>query len=333
MSNPPEKVLQIYVVESQGKFYLSDIPINTYMNRYCSETRLSKLFINGSLPNPSFHNAWVVVDKIPEVIHHFEKQPRVNYRYHLIDESLCNDHFPLEMPQSEVQLECSTDWKPELAHMRSLYTLLSDEVEPLKVNDPFEIVAHIKAPKIIAPGVFSFPIKPEDSWRGDKNTKIERRDIQHTVLSQLMFPSLIIHNSSARLSSHDSYKIIRAHVQQNIDPRVAKITSDYDFCFTVVKILAQVPHEEMFRTIFAKRLKTTKKWITAKEVKCFEMTWNPENYRGYTPIHGFEAENEDALAVKIDEYLDDLMAMINEPLKECSACKGLGVVTIGLNKK
>jgi len=69
--------------------------------------------------------------------------------------------------------------------------------------------------------------------------------------------------------------------------------------------------------------------VSVREAKIFEMTHAESNYKGYTPIQGFEADNEAMLKEQIDNYLADLMDKINEPLVECPYCKGRGVILNG----
>lgn len=62
------------------------------------------------------------------------------------------------------------------------------------------------------------------------------------------------------------------------------------------------------------------------------MTNKSDNYKGYTPIDGFEAESLQELHNNIKEYLEELIGMINEPLSECEHCNGYGHVLTSFNK-
>ena len=63
-----------------------------------------------------------------------------------------------------------------------------------------------------------------------------------------------------------------------------------------------------------------------EEIEIFEMTHTGKNYSGYTPIQPITANSQQELKDKIDNYLEELMAYINEPLIECEHCRGLGYV-------
>lgn len=56
---------------------------------------------------------------------------------------------------------------------------------------------------------------------------------------------------------------------------------------------------------------------------------NNRGYEKYTLITPFGAENQEALKEYIDEYLEELIIVINEPVCECDKCEGQGVL---LNK-
>jgi hypothetical protein len=146
-----------------------------------------------------------------------------------------------------------------------------------------------------------------------------------------VYPALTIHERPCKLTSKQTYDIVREHVKLNINPKVAKITSDYDFCFTVKKIIPiarPYSYEYDARSPWSRRRKPEMKtrWVGDKEIDCFEMTSTEDHYKGYTPIKPFEGKSEDDLKDNIDAYLETLMAYINEPMKECPTCNGVGVL-------
>ena len=137
------------------------------------------------------------------------------------------------------------------------------------------------------------------------------------------------------------YDITRQYIKENIDNSVAKITSDYDFCFAVKKIVKLLQPETItYQNIFGRTKKerekiryTTKEY---KEITIFEMTHKQENYKGYTAIEPMYANNEDELKQKIDTWLKELITAINEPLVQCTHCNGTGyeekIIKIDTNK-
>jgi hypothetical protein len=54
------------------------------------------------------------------------------------------------------------------------------------------------------------------------------------------------------------------------------------------------------------------------------MTHAQSKYNNYTVIQPIFADNENQLKEKIDSFLDELITIINQPLKLCEHCNGTG---------
>ena len=52
----------------------------------------------------------------------------------------------------------------------------------------------------------------------------------------------------------------------------------------------------------------------------------PKLYQGYPIIQGFRGKNHEDLKNNIDDYCRNLIEIINQPLVDCSYCKGYGVI-------
>ena len=144
----------------------------------------------------------------------------------------------------------------------------------------------------------------------------------------MLVPDLAIHNRPCSLSQDNTYKIIRSYIKNNINGKYARVTSDYDFCFTVTKVINIKPYihtseqtKSNGRSYAKPRIK--KREINTKEFKIFEMC-PKKPYQGYTPIKGFTGENLLDLSNNIKSYLDELMSVLNSPLTECPCCDGTG---------
>lgn len=153
-------------------------------------------------------------------------------------------------------------------------------------------------------------------------------------LNEMLVPSVAIHNTPCKVDSVTTYRIIRNWVIENIDPKVAKITSNYDFCFTIkklIKVKAFTSSREITkangRSYRKPRYNT--KLVTDREVEIFEMTHDQSNYKGYTAIKGFKGDSLIDLAENIKLYLDELVSYINEPVEDCSHCGGTGCIIKG----
>ena len=331
--------MKIYAIKTPTGFFISMKPSGYIYSG--DEKILSNYFFDGVKAEPTFHPTWGVIKSQPMKVSHMEKQPNINHRYHLIDESLKSEKFPLEMIREDVAEYINYSWemKDEYSHLSSLYKMIYDVQPDIEIVDEFEFIIVLETGEIEEPKKMKY-----EAWitqyTSDGLKNITNKDIVHQLIDQIVFPSILIHETPCTLSSKESYDIVRRHVQNNIDPKVAKITSDYDFCFTVQK---RVPLAEPYKyqvdlnnSIFNKRKRKPNIVTRIQEERllpCFEMTYSPQNYKGYTPIKPFEAQNENELKEQIDEYLSELMSKINEPLKECPTCCGVGFLYKGLQEE
>ena len=162
----------------------------------------------------------------------------------------------------------------------------------------------------------------------------------YSDIERMLTPEFLLHNRPCTLSSDQVYKIVRAHIKENINPSAAEITSDYDFCFKVARKIAHKPisHKQEItkangRSYTHPRFKTYT--TTYKLVDIFEMTPASRKYQGYTPIQGWSADNLEDMKEQVKTYLDTLMKEINTEYVECECCNGVGVIVnkIGTNQR
>lgn len=169
--------------------------------------------------------------------------------------------------------------------------------------------------------------------RYKKYTSLKNARILAQLLDRILFPSLILPQRPCRLSSQQTYNIVRQYVKNHIDPKVAVITSDYDFCFTVRKrIPLAVPHKytvDVNKAYKRQKPKYVDKVRDERQETIFEMTYAPKNYDNYTPIKGFQASTQAELKGMIDDYCQRLITHINTPLEECETCGGRGIIWKG----
>ena len=161
----------------------------------------------------------------------------------------------------------------------------------------------------------------------------EYDDDNDTILcdkcDKMIFPEIMLSSRPCSISSKYFYDIISQYVINNIDTKVARITSNYDFCFTVKKVIPLIePERVTYQKYFARTKKERAKIHYAikevKEVEIFEMTHDQKKYQSYTVLQGLFAQNEHELKEKIDTFLSDLIETINKPLKLCPHCNGSG---------
>ena len=326
--------IKIYALESDSGFYITD-NLSQNTNIYTT-IKIFSLFFDGQNPEKTFHSNWAFIPKKPSKIEKIVPVKRVNHRFVLADIKLISENIPLEISKSEAgdNSECGEFiWKDKYQMYRSLYIPIYDELPEEREEIIFEFTVIGKVSNVKPPPEFRYPCSSEYESYSRKMEKvfIDRNQIIHQEIDKIIFPSLILHEQPVKLSSEDTYKIIREHIKRNINPKVAKITSDYDFCFTVEKIISLAkPYQTKYEyTPMGKRkIEVRTEYRSDRLAPCFEMTHDRANYQKYTSIKGVEGNSELELKEQLDAYLSELMAKINEPLAECPNCNGCGVINI-----
>jgi hypothetical protein len=206
---------------------------------------------------------------------------------------------------------------------RSLYVEISDPQPDKEVDDTFEFVELFDVGEIKSPPEIKYPINERLVSYSDKKVTdyVTNGSLEHQVLDKIIFPAIMIHETPCRLSSKDTYNLVREHIKRNINPKIARVTSDYDFCFEVAKVIGMADaREEKFTPIYhsgRRKPRVETRLVSTRQVRVFEMTSDKDKYGDYTVIDGFEGKTEADLKQQIDIYLEELMKYINEPLKDC----------------
>lgn len=321
-------MIDIIAIKTNSGFYATDnVESKGYFN-----SKLSNLFVDGQVKfTPSWKKDWFFTPLSPTSLTMLVSQPPINERYELKDP----DTFPnlkTVCLYEDVHLGYDDDseqrsFTDEFKRVSSLYEFKQDTPEPKHEAVDFNWIVFAEIEEINEPGKFNYSFAGYPTIL-PKNFPID----------EMLTPPLVIHEKPAFLTSKESYRIIRAYVQSNINPKVAKITSDYDFCFTVKKRLPIKPYESKYETkkangrSYAKpRFSTT--YHKERQVQCFEMTHNEASrgtsgHKGYTVIDGFRGESQEDLKQTIDAYLLSLITEINLPLKDCECCGGTGIELI-----
>lgn len=324
-------MLDIQAIKTNKGYYISKGIVHQSWIDYS----LREFLFDGEKPKPSFDRNWDLIKDKPIKVSRMVHQPNINYRFILTDDSIASDKIPLEIKQEDVgdtkDCEGQVIWKPELAMYRSLYELVSDEQPDLEVIEEFTFTILFEIGEILPPPYFVYPTMKFGIFGGKIETpSITNHDIQHQELDRIIFPSLLVHETPCKLSSEDTYKIVREYINTHINSAVAVVTSNYDFCFEVAKrIPLAKPYNQTYKyegRSRRSRPRVETRLIKDRQVKFFEMTHEKAHYSGYTPIQGFEGKNEADLKEQIDSYLGELITAINEPATECPSCNGQGVI-------
>ncbi|MCP4539440.1 MAG: hypothetical protein GY832_20070 [Chloroflexi bacterium] len=321
--------MKIFAIKTQKGYYITD---DVNADRW-HKNGFVNLFFDGEKPKPTFHKSWCFIPKEPTKIERLVPQDNTNHRYELIDPSMVSDKFPAIFQRDEVATYVDYEWAwcEEYKHLRSLYKPVSDSQPDVMKNIQFIFEVILELNEIVEFNGFSYPAQT-GRYRSDGMGTITQDNARNQILDRILFPAIVLPMKPCRLSSKESYQIVREYIKQHINLNVAEITSDYNFCFTVERrVLLRDPYTSR-REIKTARGKSYKKrryretYVKSRSVEVFEMTWSPENYKGYTPIKGFEGKSWDDLKAQVDTYCQELIEIINKPIKDCPHCNGMGVL-------
>lgn len=299
-SGNSETLKLIGIVANNAVFLSSNIKGDSYYNSYRS---LKGFFFDGELAKETYKGDWFQLGSIPKKITEKKPQRQINIRYELKEGFQVTDLTPETLTPQEIE--------DEFEDVYGLYTRKYDLEEEGFEDIDFKL-------NIIAEIDGNFEIKRQDY------------DLKHSLLDKITTHPVLLVNKPCELSKKQSYNIIREHIKQNIDPKYAEITSDYDFCLTVKKKIEIEPEAYQVNLNAGYSRRKPKYETRFKRARAIEIyKTSPEGYQGYPTIENFTGKNADDLKGNVDKFLEELMEKINEPLVECKCCKGLGVVLNG----
>ncbi|WP_340619308.1 hypothetical protein [Xenorhabdus siamensis] len=314
-----KKVLQINIIKTDiGKCFIASGDNPNYNHHYM---QIDKLFFDGQKPKRTFREGWFEISSYPKKVERLITGEKQNKRFKLKDKEIVNSKLPLEIMYSDIH-------KFDESILDSLYSITYDIVPDylLSIDVEFNLLCEVDNFKD-APE-FNYPAgKKMDFLNNQYN--VTNLNIKHSLVDRIILPAPLLANSPCEISSKEMYDLVRQHVKDNINPELARITSDYDFCFEVKKIIPLLePHTYSYRDVFARtkkqRQKLHFKTVKSKDISIYEMTHEQQNYKGYTAIKGFSASNEWELKEMIDNFLSELMNTINAPIEQCPHCNGTG---------
>lgn len=329
-----DKPTQILAIKTDDGYYITGERYYTRNNA----TAMRSLFFDGQKPELTFDQHWVKIKKEPKMVEHELPSKNVNHRFELKDSTMESDKFPLVFQRDDVTDYDDYDytWKDEYSNLESLYKLVSDELPIRKelIDFNFEIIMEVEGIKEYKD--FSYDVQKTD-WEHEGLRTLTPQDLSHQHIDKMLFPEILLPTKPCMFTSEQAYKIVRQHVKQHINLEIAHITSDYNFCFTVKKLIALDNPLEVKNEILNARGRSYKnrryrsRYVTTREVEVFEMTYSPNNYNGYTPIREFRGKDQDDLENNINTYLSELIEIINTPLVDCPHCKGMGIVETNID--
>lgn len=325
------KILNIIGIKTPQGIFISNFNGKERNYKYAN---LNGYKVNNETPKLSFDSNWNIVNEEPKIITISQPPLKENYRYALKDISMASDKIPAELSREEANYveDYEWVWKDEYAHLISLYKLEYDEIEQpdKEIEFVYQQIVEVDGLKNIKD--FDWEIyKTEWIHKGTQNVSIENFKFQ--LIDKIMFPKLYYQQyCPVTLPSKTFYDIIRYYIKNNINPIVAEITSDYDFCFTVKKKVKRIEplvvKKEQLKSngrSYAKPKFTTKVHQYAGSFVIFEMTHKDKCYNNYPVLPDIIGDNIDELQKKIDNILHKLIEFINKPVTICECCNGTGI--------
>ena len=290
--------------------------------------------VNGKPPEPSFVSNWYFSASKPKDLAVKQSANHINYRFELINKEMASDKIPALLLRDQACTKSEEhswewDWRPEFAHLRSLYNELHDIIPQNPKKLEFELNIIMEVNSILPPPQFSYPAVTTGGF-GNRERTIGINDIEVCLLDKLTFPTIMQHTRPCRLSSKDVYDALRTAIRLGIDPAVATISSDYDFCLQVDKLIPLADPQIYDACVSigsrSRRSQYVKRVRTHDKVPFFQMTHAQENYKGYTPIDPLVGENSEDLKKNLNALIEDTLTAINKPIQRCTHCGGLGYI-------
>ena len=339
-----------YYSTNVGNFFCIVKGSSYYGNSTLTSNRIVQ--INGvDVRNLPLLNGWYHLDTELKNFKASKQSTTKQVGWKLKNPDIASEKIPLTLTTEELKKTWDTEDDAEsfsglYASIASLYEpeliVLPEEIEPIEVE--LVKLRDLEVENYNTPTAMKFKYRD-----GNYNEPVREGDLSAVAvfsdIERMLTPEFLLHTRPCSLTSQQVYKIVRAHIQNNIDGKVARITSNYDFCFEVQRVVQHKP-VEIKREKLTASLKSyrpprfTTSVSTNKLVKLFSMTWagadkGNKGYGDYPIIDGWKADSLQELYDNMQQYLSDLMQEINKPVVECEHCSGTGQVvnTIGTNTR
>lgn len=316
---------EIYVIETDKCCFISDCNATSGYNYTYHHCEIMNYYFNGEKPERTFYPNWLKISKFPEKVEKLISGKRKNERYRILNPDAVSKAYPEEIPYKE-----SKNYDEYV--LDSLYKLEYDEVEPYMedITKDFTIVKLMKIDNFKEAESISFEGVQRLSFK-DVKYEITNANVQHSLIDKMIFPEVLLHNCVSKFTSKQMYDITRNYIRNNIDSKYAKITSDYDFCFEVRKLIPlPEPEAITYQNIFARTKKERERIRTSikryNESLIFSMTNDIDKYQKYPIIPEMVANSESELKEKVNKWLEGIISEINKPLVVCPHCHGNGVI-------
>ena len=295
--------------------------------------------LNGSI---SLQAGWNHLKDVFEITSYetLQNGSTVTVGYVLKISSVANDEIPLNLTAEEVGSyydddEEETVWT-NYNDYKALYKPVTETLPSVWKEVPFEleVIREIQIDNYETPLQMTIgtPVRmQEPNWQSsDDLSKV----VLYEDIERILTPEFLLHERPCQLAPAQLYSIIRNWIKMNINPKVAFISSDYDFCFSVKRRIAIKPvtvkteiKNQRGRSYATPKFTT--KQVAYKDEMLFEMA--PKAYNNYPVLTHWYASNLKDMAEQLKQYLQDLMDEINAEVVECEHCKGVGAIVTKIN--
>lgn len=268
----------------------------------------------------TFHSQWVSSPGLPNAVEKFVTGKKENERYELKPEypADCPMARNLPMVDERGNKYWSDDfqWRDILGAYDFKFEVVPDYYEPVE----FECVVLGEFSGFHPPQhEFSYPLPK--TYDGPQ-IHLTAKDVSHQLLDSMVFPEFVLADRPCRLTEEQSFRIVREFLRTNIDPRYAKLASDYEFTVRVEKVIPLArPYPTKRNVSHSRRPRYTEIMITDRKAEIYHLD-SKQGKDKKTLM--FAGDSQDDLTDKIDAYLADLKQTINAPLAECKHCDGKG---------
>lgn len=287
--------------------------ITVAINKEWHTTQLDKDFLfDGQKALATNKKGWFELHSLPKKVEKLISPPQIISCYKLKEGFVCTDKLPQEVTSSFFSWDDDNE-EYENAEIKGLYEPVYEQKEPYLENVEFEIstIAHKNSN-------WQFIVAP--------------KNVQHLLVDEITKHPALLQDEQCFLTTEESYQRIREFIKLNINPRAAYISSDYNFHFEVVKKITLHEKEKFQRNAkpFAKRPKYVDDYRDDRKISVYDIIPKEDKRASYSKhshiAPKFEGANYEDLENNINNYLNELIEKINEPVKDCPHCQGRGVI-------
>jgi hypothetical protein len=318
-----DKVLTILCIKTDKGCFISDCKATGGYDYDYHRTKLTDLFFDSKHPTETYCKNWYFIEQYPVTIQRECRGEIINKRYELLDWTLESEKMPKVIPYEE-----ESNYNSNV--IESLYTYKYEQAPNYLEDVECDIQVICEVDNFNFPPKFDYKAVHRVDF-SDRTYTVTNVNVKHQLLDKIIFPAVLLHEKPCKFTSKQMFDMTRQYILEHIDNSVAKVTSNYAFCFEVKKLIPLIEPETItYQNIFARTKRERNKIHTTikkyEEKTIFQMTHDQENYRGYTAIPELCANSEAELKEKVDMWLEGLIAIINKPLYQCPHCQGTGYI-------